>query len=92
MKKKMKKNNFENDSNEKQNSLTSGIRIGLREFPVCKTEICEFKSVEYSTDMEFFIQIQLRAVVSNNECCSICSSVEKWGLYFNFGAIFECMP
>ena len=29
MKKKMKNNNFENDSNEKQNSLTSGIRIGL---------------------------------------------------------------
>jgi hypothetical protein len=31
MKKKNGNNNFKNDSNEKQNSLTSGIRIGLRE-------------------------------------------------------------
>ena len=81
----------ENVGNEKQNSLTSGIRIGRfeREFPVYKTEICKFKSVEYSTDLEFFIQIQLHVVVSNNECCSICSSVEKRGLRFNFGVIFE---
>jgi len=42
--------------------------------------------------MEFFIQIQLHMVVSNNECCSICSSVEKREVYFNFGAIFEYMP
>lgn len=37
MKKKNEINNFENVSNEKQNSLTSGIRIGLNgDFPAIK--------------------------------------------------------
>ena len=64
MKKKNGNYNFENESNEKQNSLTSGIRIGLRgNFPIVKQKFVNSNLVH--------------AFVSNNECCSVCSSVEK---------------
>ena len=78
MKKKNGNNSFENVSNEKQNSLTSGIRIGFGgNFPIIKQKFVKIKEAEYSTDFEFFIQNQVHMVISNNECCSICSSVEK---------------
>jgi hypothetical protein len=55
IKKKNGINNFENVSNEKQNSLTSGIRIGLNgNFPVVKQKFVKIKEVEYSTDFEFW--------------------------------------
>jgi hypothetical protein len=78
MKKKNGNNNFENVSNEKQNSLASGIRIGLNgNFPVVKQKFVKIKEVEYSTDFDFFIQNQVHVIVSINKTCSICSSVEN---------------
>lgn len=78
MKKKNGNNNFENVSNEKQNSLASGIRIGLNEnLPVVKQKFVKIKEVEYSTDFDFFIQNQVHVIVSSNKICSICSSVEN---------------
>jgi hypothetical protein len=78
MKKKNGNNNFENVSNEKQNSLTSGIRIGLNgNFPVIKQKFVKIKEVEYSTDFDFFVQNQVHVIVSSNKICSICSSVEN---------------
>jgi hypothetical protein len=78
MKKKNGNNNFENVSNEKQNSLTSEIRIGLDgNFPVVKQKFVKIKEVEYSTDFDFFIQNQVHVIVSSNKICSICSSVEN---------------
>jgi hypothetical protein len=78
MKKKNGNNNFENVSNEKQNSLTSEIRIGLnRNLPVVKQKFVKIKEAEYSTDFEFFIRNQVHVVESRNKGCSICSSVEN---------------
>ena len=78
MEKKNVNNSFENVSNEKQNSLTSAIRISFAEnFPIIKQRFIKIKEVEYSTDFEFFIQNQVHVVVSSNESCTICSSVEK---------------
>ena len=57
MKKKNGNNEFKKVSNEKQNSLTSGIRIGLGgNFPVLKQQFVKIKEAEYSTDFEFFLQ------------------------------------
>ncbi len=71
-------NDFKNVSNEKQNSLTSGIRIGFgRNFPVIKEQFVKFKEAEYSTDFEFFLQNQVHVVVNKDKSCSICSSIEK---------------
>jgi hypothetical protein len=70
--------NFENVSNEKQNSLSSGIRIGLNgDFPVVKQRLVKIKEVEYSTDFDFLVQNQVHVIVSINKTCSICSSVEN---------------
>jgi hypothetical protein len=78
MKKKNEINNFENVSNEKQNSLASGIRIGLNgNFPVVRQKFVKIKEVEYSTDFDFFVQNQVHVIVSSNKICSICSSVEN---------------
>ncbi len=78
MEKKNGNNTFEIVSNEKQNSLTSGIRIDWSEkIPVIKQKFIKIKEVEYSTDFEFFIQNQVHVVVSRNKDCTICSSVEK---------------
>jgi hypothetical protein len=78
MKKKNEINNSENVSNEKQNSLTSGIRIGLNgNFPVVRQKFVKIKEVEYSTDFDFFVQNQVHVIVSSNKICSICSSVEN---------------
>lgn len=78
MEKKNGNNSFENVSNEKQNSLSSGIRISFGgNFPIIKQKFVKIKEAEYSTDFEFFIENQIHVVVSRNKCCSICSSVEK---------------
>ena len=78
MEKKNGNNSFENVSNEKQNSLSSGIRISLgANFPIIKQKFVKIKEAEYSTDFEFFIENQIYVVVCSNKCCSICSSVEK---------------
>jgi hypothetical protein len=78
MKKKSENNNFENVRNEKQNSLSSGIRIDLGEkFSVIKQKFVKINEVEYSTDFDFFIQNQVHIIVSVNKTCSICSSVEN---------------
>lgn len=69
---------FENVSDEKQNSLSSGIRISLDvNFPIIKQKFVKIKEAEYSTDFDFFIQNQVHVVVSSNRDCTICSSVEK---------------
>ena len=78
MEKKNENINFENMSNEKQNSLTSGIRIGLNgNFPVVKQKYVKIKEVEYSTDFDFFVQNQVHVIMSTNKICSICSSLEN---------------
>ena len=78
MKKKNVNNDFKNVSNEKQNSLASGIRIGLGgSFPVMKQQFVKVKEAEYSTDFEFFLQNQVHVVVSKDKSSSICSSIEK---------------
>ncbi len=78
MKKKNGNKSFENVSNEKQNSLSSGIRISLGgNFPIIKQKFVKIKEAEYSTDFGFFIQNQIHVVVSSNRDCTICSSVEK---------------
>jgi len=78
MKKKNGNSNFENVSNEKQNSLASGIRIGLNgNFPVVKQKFVKIKEVEYSTNFDFFVQNQVHVIMSTNKICSICSSLEN---------------
>ena len=50
MKKKNGNNSFENVRNEKQNSLPSGIRIGMDgRFLIIKQKFVKIKEVEYST-------------------------------------------
>lgn len=78
MKREFENNNFENVSNEKQNSLTSEIRIGWNgNFPIIKQKFVKIKEAEYSTDFEFFIRNQVHFVESSKNGCKICSSVEK---------------
>ena len=78
MKKNSVNNDFKNMSNEKQNSLASGIRIGCgASFPVLKQKYVKIKEAEYSTDFEFFLQNQVQVIVCKNNNCSICSSIEK---------------
>ncbi|MCG6190193.1 hypothetical protein [Maribellus maritimus] len=78
MKKKNGNNGIENVSNEKQNSLSSGIRISFGgKFPIIKQKFVKIKEAEYSTDFDFFIQNQVHVVISSNRGCTICSSVEK---------------
>ena len=55
MKKKNGNNNFENEVNEKQNSLTSGIRIGLREnFPIIKQKFANSNLLNISDEISRF--------------------------------------
>ena len=78
MKKMNENNDFKNVSNEKQNSLTSGIRIGSQgNFPILKQQFVKIKEAEYSTDFEFFLNNQVHVVVSKDKICTICSSIEK---------------
>ncbi|HPE74639.1 MAG TPA: hypothetical protein PLC80_01045 [Draconibacterium sp.] len=79
----MKKNSVNTDfkhlSNEKQNSLASGIRIGLKgNFPILKQQFVKIKEAEYSTDFEFFLQNQVHVVVHKDKSCSIiCLNVQS---------------
>ena len=78
MKKNSENNDFKKVSNEKQNSLASGIRIGLgKNFPVLKQKFVKIKEAEYSTDFGFFLQNQVHVVVNKDKSCTICSSIEK---------------
>jgi hypothetical protein len=78
MEKKNGNKNFENVSNEKQNSLSSGIRMGLNgNFPVVKQKFIKIKEVKYSTDFDFFVQNQVHVIMNTNKICSICSSLEN---------------
>lgn len=78
MKKMNGNNDFKHKSNEKQNSLASGIRIGLAgDFPVLKQKFVKIKEAEYSTDFEFFLKNQVQVIVCKNNSYSICSSIEK---------------
>ena len=78
MKKKNGNNDFKKVSKEKQNSLASGIRIGLGgDFPVLKQNFVKIKEAEYSTDFDFFLQNQVQVIVCKYNNCSICSSIEK---------------
>lgn len=78
MKKKNENNGFENSVNEKQNSLSSGIRIGLGgNFPVFKQQFVRIREVEYATDFEFFLRNQVRVVHHTDGTTSICSSLEN---------------
>ena len=78
MEKKNGNNSFKIVSNEKQNSLSSGIRISLDvNFPIIKQKFVKIKEAEYSTDFDFFIRNQVHVVVSSNRDCTICSSIEK---------------
>jgi len=71
-------NDLKNLSNEKQNSLASGIRIGFgSNFPILKQGFVKIKEAEYSTDFEFFLQNQVHVVVNKDKSCSIYSSIEK---------------
>jgi hypothetical protein len=73
---------FKNVSKEKQNSLASGIRIGLKgDFPVLKQQFVKIKEAEYSTNFEFFMKNQVQVIVCKNNSCSICSSIEKRAFY-----------
>ncbi len=75
-------NDFKHPNNEKQNSLTSGIRIGLGgRFPILKQQFVKIKEVEYSTDFEFFLQNQVHVIVNKDKSGSICSSIEKRAFY-----------
>jgi hypothetical protein len=78
MNKNSENNGFEKMIKEKQNSLASGIRIGLGgNFPVLKQQFVKIKEAEYSTDFEFFLQNQAHVVVNSDKSCSVCSSIEK---------------
>jgi hypothetical protein len=78
MKKKNENYGFENSVNEKQNSLSSRIRIGLGgNFPVFKQQFIRIREVEYATDFDFFIRNQVHVVHHTNGTTSICSSLEN---------------
>ena len=78
MKKMNENNDFKHPSNEKQNSLAYGIRIGSQgNFPILKQQFVKIKEAEYSTDFEFFLNNQVHVVVNKDKSCSICSSIEK---------------
>ena len=78
MKKMNGNNDFRHPSNEKQNSLASGIRIGLLgNFPVLKQQFVKIKEVEYSTDFDFFLKNQVQVIVCKDNSCTICSTLDK---------------
>lgn len=78
MKKKNEITGFENVVNEKQNSLSSGIRISLNgSFPAIKQQFVRIKEAEYATDFDFFLCNQVQVVHHMDRTTSICSTVEK---------------
>ncbi|MDC7217956.1 MAG: hypothetical protein PQJ28_02920, partial [Spirochaetales bacterium] len=78
MKKKNGNKYFENSTNEKQNSLSSKIRIGLGGgSPTFKHQFVKINEAEYAIDFEFFIRNQVHVVHHMDRTTSICSSLEN---------------
>lgn len=78
MEKKDEINNYENSGNEKQNSLSSGIRIGLGgNCLTVRQQFVKINEAEYGTDFEFFIRTQVHVVHHMDKTTSICSSLEN---------------
>jgi len=78
MKKKNEIAGFENVVKEKQNSLSSGIRISLNgDFPAIKHRFVRIKEAEYSIDFDFFLRNQVQVVYHMDRTTSICSSLEN---------------
>lgn len=78
MKKKNEITGFENVVNEKQNSLSSGIRISLSaKFTTIKQQFVRINEAEYATDFDFFLRNQVHVVHHTDKTTSICSSLEN---------------
>ncbi|MFV0592797.1 MAG: hypothetical protein ACK5M7_15535 [Draconibacterium sp.] len=78
MEKKKEINGFENSTNEKQNSLPSGIRIGLGGGSlIFKHQFIRIKEAEYATDFDFFVRNQVHVVHHIDGTTSICSTLEN---------------
>jgi hypothetical protein len=78
MEKKNEINDFENSVNEKQNSLSSGIRIGLGENCLTvRQQFVKINEAEYATDFEFFLRNQVHVVHHTDGATSICSNLEN---------------
>lgn len=78
MKKKNEITGFENVVNEKQNSLSSGIRINLdRNSPVISQRFAKIKEAEYATDFDLFVRTQVHVVHHTDKTTSICSNLEN---------------
>lgn len=78
MEKKNVNNCFENSGKEKQNSLSSGIRITLGgNLRTVKYQFVRIKEIEYATDFDFFIRNQVHVIHHIDNTTSICSSLEK---------------
>lgn len=78
MKKKNGNNCFENSGNEKQNSLSSKIRIGLDgDCPTVRHQFVKINEAEYATDFEFFIRNQVHVVHHMDRTTSICICLEN---------------
>ncbi len=71
-------NGFENSTIEKQNSLSSGIRIGLDgRFPSFKHQFIRIEEAEYAIDFDFFVRSQVHVIHHIDGTTSICSRLEN---------------
>ncbi len=78
MEKKKEINGFENSTNEKQNSLPSGIRIGLGGGSlIFEHQFIRIKEAEYATDFDFFVRSQVHVIHHIDGTTSICSRLEN---------------
>ena len=78
MEKKNGNNCFENSGNEKQNSLSSGIRIAwVGDYPAVRQQYVKINEAEYATDFEFFLRNQVHVVHHKDKTTSICSNLEN---------------
>ncbi len=90
-------NDLEKMGNEKQNLFTYEGHIRIQgSFPVLKQQFVKIKEVEYSTDFDFFLKNQVQVIVSNDNRCTICSTLEKRVFYkgpknMDDASVFELM-
>lgn len=78
MEKKNEINDFESSVNEKQNSLSYGIRIGLvGDYPAVRQQYVKINEAEYATDFEFFLRNQVHVVHHTDKTTSIYSNLEN---------------
>jgi hypothetical protein len=78
MKKRNEMNGFENSENEKQNSLSSGIRIGLEgNYLIIGHQFVRINEAEYATDFDFFLRNQVQVIQHTDKTMSICSCLES---------------